>query len=227
MSLLGIVCGYIVASNLRERWTLQKPELAPSIPQSGQPALISESSISRFAARVVLLAGIVLMGIGWWPAFTGAPQFRLSLSELPNHFAHDAAKFAGRIGLPQRCFTAGFGTAGLYTYHHCPPCRIFLDGRLESSSKELFQRYESIRFKMRDGNPLWIEELRDENGELPVVLLDRTSAPRAIQNVARTPGWSTVYSDHLAVVFVENSVAERLNLAVVSAAKPDALPSQE
>jgi hypothetical protein len=227
MSLLGIVSGFIVASNFRERWALSKPEHVASISQPGPSAAIPESSISRFFARSVLLAGIALMSTGWWPAFTRAPQFRLSLSELPNHFAHDAAKFAGRTGLPQRCFTAGFGTAGLYTYHNCPPCRIFLDGRLESSSKELFQRYESIRFKMRDGNSLWIEELRDENGELPVVLLDRTSAPRAIQNVARTPGWSTVYSDHLAVVFVENAVAERLSLPVVSAAKPSALPVRE
>lgn len=224
LSLLGIAYGYILSANVKEYWDfrLRRREVNPAETGFGP----GESSVSRLAwgARVLIGSGVICVLTGWWAMLLGAPQLRLSFRELPNHFPHAAARFAGQDGMPVRCYASGIGPAALYVYHNGPERQIFLDGRLESASRDLYQRYEAILLKMRDGNQNWIHDLRQESAELPAILLYRASAPRAIENVARTPGWRAVYADHLAVVIVEDAVAERLHLPQVDISPK--MPSQ-
>ena len=65
---------------------------------------------------------------------------------------------------------------------------------------------------------VWQEILgRDASGAYPSILLDRRYHRREIAGLADTPGWRAVFADRKAVVFVEDELAQRLDL-------PPALP---
>ncbi len=66
---------------------------------------------------------------------------RFGLRERPWTFAHEAARFAGRVGLPDRALVFHLGQAGVYVNHNGPGHKVFMDGRLEVPSLSTFRSY--------------------------------------------------------------------------------------
>jgi hypothetical protein len=120
--------------------------------------------------------------------------------------------------MPDRAFASHFGVASLYSFYHGPERRVFIDGRLEVASPETFRAYLKTRFLMTRRDPVWQETFaRGADGHLPAVVLDLRYHQREIAGVLATPGWRAVYADRLAVVLIEEDLAERLELPSVLA----------
>jgi hypothetical protein len=65
-------------------------------------------------------------------------------------------------------------------------------------------------------DPKWAEMLRDDQGNLPAVLLDSRSSRLLIDGLLRTPGWRLVFADQAAAVFLSEQVAAASQLPAVS-----------
>lgn len=166
------------------------------------------------AVAVVLLVGLsVSVVTGEWAGLWGGGGRTFGFREQPHAYIHDAARFAGQPGFPERALVASYGQAGVYVFHNGPERRVFMDGRQEVATRRTRERYESILRRMARVDRSWEEGLRDENGEMPVVILDTRFVRPVIAGMLQTPGWRLVYADRAGVVFVEDPVAERLGLA--------------
>lgn len=179
--------------------------------------------LGRLAASPNVTAGALLVAWGlavvsgpWSYVADGGRKF--GLGEQPWWFGHEACKFAGREGLPKRAILGHVGLAGVYEFYHATDHRVFADPRLEVITKETFKNYIDITTMMMLGNRSWEPALRDQEGNLPVLVFDSRWSRRHIAGMMMTPGWRMVYADPSAAVFVELKVAEKLGLPAASPA---------
>ncbi len=165
-----------------------------------------KSVFVRFALNgflVVLLGSINLTVVtGSFLRATGEPR-QFGLGESPLVYAHRAALFAGRPGMPDRALAYDLIHGGVYTYHNWPRRKVFIDGRLEVPDRETFQTYVRVENMLIEGRPGWAELLR-RLGE-PLVLLGHATEFRAEATLLVQPGWRCVYFDAIASVFVSSS----------------------
>jgi hypothetical protein len=174
----------------------------------------------------VLAQLIVAVVSGFW-AEIGESNKAFGLGEAKNWFIHDAARFAGQNGFPRRAFVAHNGQASVYSYHNAPDRLVFMDPRLEVCSRTTFERFNEILAAMNQGNPGWQQMFLDNQGELPVVILDSRMSRGQINGMFATPGWRLVFADRTAAVFLPNSVADKLSLPLADPqplAYPDGRP---
>jgi hypothetical protein len=165
------------------------------------------------ASLVVLILSVVT---GLWNAL-GEQNKPFGIGELYGTFPHAACLFAGQRGFPDHAFVAHNGFASTYSYHNGPGGRVFMDGRLEVCSRHTFELFDQIRFLMLRGDRSW-EQLvpLDPAGRLPVVILDCKVSKPQIDGMLLTPGWRLVYADPIAAVFLEERLADKLSLPLVS-----------
>lgn len=197
-NIFALVGGVVLCANVQEGWMT----LSPS------------RRTQRFGAGVVtavLGLGILLVVTGVWGRTVGEGRI-FGLGERPNWYAHAAAKFAGNPEFPPRAFVAHMGQASVYTYHNGPDRKVFMDPRLEVNSQNTFRRFEDILERMSVGDRGWEAGLRDEQGRLPVVILDSRYSRPAINGLLNTPAWRMVFADPAAAVFIETGLADRLGL---------------
>ena len=213
-NIFALVGGVVLCANAQELW------------QSRSWALQTQRK-TRWAAGAVLCAAIGLVVSGVWGRTIGEGRI-FGLGERPNWYAHAAARFAGNSDFPGHAFVAHIGQAAVYTYHNGPDRKVFMDPRLEVATQATFKRYEDILNRMAALDETWYSALRDDQGRLPVVLLDSRYSRPAITGLLNTPAWRLVYADHAAAVFIETSLAERLQLPLADLTPllhPDAVPS--
>ncbi len=137
------------------------------------------------------------------------------LGEARWWFIHDAAKFVGQPGFPERAFVANNGQAAVLTYHNFPPQKVFMDARLEVCSRKTFEVFNMILDKMARGDASWQAVFEPQNDDdLPVVILDSRGpvSRAAINGLLNTPEWRLVFADHAAAVFLTKTRAARLSL---------------
>lgn len=197
-NIFALVGGVVLCANVQESWM----------------ALSPSRRTQRFGAGVmsaVLGLGILLVVTGVWGRTVGEGRV-FGLGERPNWYAHAAAKFAGNPAFPPRAFVAHMGQASVYTYHNGPDRKVFMDPRLEVNSQNTFRRFEDILERMSVGDRGWEVGLRDEQGRLPVVILDSRYSRPAINGLLSTPSWRMVFADPAAAVFIETELADRLGL---------------
>lgn len=170
--------------------------------------------------RLSLAAGATLAGLlvlvvtsVWDRLGEGNKPFRLG--EAENYFMHDAAKFAGQPGFPERAFVCNNGQAAVYIYHNCPERLVFMDGRLEVCTIDTFKQFNWIIGRMSDADPAWQAVFTLSNGSLPAVLLDSRTSLLPLVGMLHTPGWRMVYADAVAGVFLDDATADRLKLPAV------------
>src|SRR5262249_36297883 len=142
----------------------------------------------------VLAASILGVVTGFWNQIADKNK-PFGLGEARDWFIHDAAKFAGRDGFPQRAFVANNGQAAVYIYHNAPGRRVFLDGRLEVCSLQSWLVFNKTLMQMLEGNPEWQSTFQQHGGELPVVILDNRFSILQTAGLLETAGWRLVYSD--------------------------------
>ena len=135
------------------------------------------------------------------------------LGEHPNWFIHSACRFAAQEGFPNYAFVAHNGQAGVFIYHTAPYRKVFMDARLEVCSRKTFELYDQVLSSMAKADGRWTLAMqRDDEGRLPVVILDGLYSRQQIQGMLMTPGWRLVYSDPISAVFLEEGLAEKLSL---------------
>ncbi len=164
------------------------------------------------AGLTVLGAFIAAVLSGTWNGW-GDGNKPFGLGEADGWFAHGAAKFAGRSGMPERAFVANHGQAGVYIYHNAPGRLVFMDGRLEVSTQKTFELYEMICAQIAGRDRRWEAALRDAKGQLPAILLDSRFARPQIAGLLATPGWRMVFADPAGALFIEDRLAKKLALA--------------
>jgi hypothetical protein len=198
INLLGVAAGFVLMWNLGE-WAAELADLVSA--RWPRPA-----NVAGLAARATLAAGVGLWIIsivsGSFFRSTGE-QRRPGLGELPLAYAHDAARFAGRAGLPTRALVLDLRQAGVYLFHNGPEHQLFIDGRLEVPSRSTFETFVRVGRLLNEGRPGWAELLR-RMGD-PLVLLDHVEDLGAEATLLAEPGWRCVYFDALASVFVVRS----------------------
>ena len=162
---------------------------------------------------LVLAALIFTNFSGHWQRLSGGTRF--GLGEMPDWYAHAAARFAGQEGFPKRAFVAHLGQAAVYIFHNSPGRRVFMDGRLEVATTNTYRQYIRTKMAIQSGIKRWLEPLRDQEGNLPVVILDKNFLGPEIKGLRNTPGWTCVYADGTAAVFLEQKQADGLGLSAV------------
>ena len=187
------------------------------------------ASQSQFPKRMAMLTGTIVLGLivslltGFWTVW-GQEHKTFGLGEQEAWYPHDAVKFAGQTGLPRRAFLSHFGLAAVYEYHLGPAHRVFMDGRLEVVSRETYGLYQEILRRMSLGDPSWMAMIRDEAGNMPVIILGVRSQ-KEIRGLYGMPNWRPVFTDSAAIVFLEEDFAEKLNLPRLQILFPNA-PSE-
>ncbi|MCH7988737.1 MAG: hypothetical protein IID46_06230 [Planctomycetes bacterium] len=137
---------------------------------------------------------------------------KFGIDEKEDFYIHAAARFAGQPGFPERAFVAQFGQAAVYNFHNAPQHKVFLDGRLDVISHETEAEYYQILQAIAERNRVWEVILRDPQGNLPVIILDSRDSRPVINGLYVTPGWRIVFADATAAVFLDEDLADKLNL---------------
>lgn len=210
INLVGIVSG-VAACSAWGSVRIARLERAPMPAGSRDATARPADSAARWG--IVLAYGLLAAAAvtDTWGGRLGSRR-RFGFRELPGEAMHAAIRFAGLDGLPGKAFVAEFGQAGLFAYHHGPARQSFVDGRLEVVRRTTFERYLDALDRMARGDPSWQDLVRDEAGEVPVVVLERRNHLAQIVGVSLTPGWRMVYADSQGAVFCDVETAERIGL---------------
>ena len=189
----GLVAGFVIASNLGE-WTaavLAERPVVPACEQVGQ--------FARAAMSALTVVGIVG---GMTGAIAGAYGgfYRPSLREHPLVFAHAAARFAGRPGMPARALAFDLRQSSVYLFHNGPGRKVFMDPRLEVASRATFESYVRLEKAVKVAAPRWATAVRAMGD--PLVLLGHEKNGDATATLMAHPSWRCVYFDAVASVFL-------------------------
>lgn len=155
------------------------------------------------------------------PPFIYAPRW-FGLQETPYWYAHDAVRFLGRPGMPERVYASHLGHASLYIYEHGPQRKVFADPRLEVNTRETLARYQQIQQLLLAHDPAaerllltGVEPDAGEEAELPALLIGAISLLPIREPMFSHPRWRCVYADPVAGVFLSTQQADALGLPAV------------
>jgi hypothetical protein len=193
IGLFGLAAGFVLAWNLGE-WA---SELAAEFPATPSRAAAGLAARGVLAGLIGLMIATVVTG-GFFRATAESRHF--GLREAPLAYAHQAAEFAGRPGLPDRAIVFDLRQAGVYLFHNGPARKLFMDGRLEVPSRSTFDTYVALDQRLTQGQPGWTELVR-RMGD-PLILLDHQEHYGAEANLLIHPGWRCIDYDAVASVFV-------------------------
>ncbi len=197
INLFALVAGFVMAWNLGE-WAFEltsvREETAPV-----QWSLVLAGLIGQGGLAVVVGWWIVAIVSGGFFGTTGEVR-RFGLRESPLAYAHAAAKFAGRPGMPERALALDLRQAAVYLFHNGPDRKIFFDGRLEIPTRATFDTFVRLGALLNEGRAGWAEAVARLGN--PLILLDHVEDFGAEATLVTQPGWRCVYYDPVASVFV-------------------------
>lgn len=215
--LFSLISGMILCGNvsdwLRLSGSFRSATVATSETAVEGPGWLGKSMAGQGITTAIFLCLVGSVLSGHWARWGGEGKV-LGLGEQEAWYAHAASKFAGQPGMPHRAFISNMGQAAVYIFHNGPERKVFFDGRLEVNSKETFQFYEQIQQQMATGGANWAYILQDEQGQLPVIILDSRYSRDQIRGMGGNPGWRLVFADQAAAVFLDVQTADRLQLQV-------------
>lgn len=196
-SLLGLAAGHVLAANLGD-WAA---ELLGDDDASQRPRQFAPSAMAARAA----VAGLAILLIAATVSdrlfrATGDDRRAFGLSASPTAYAHDAARFASRPGLPGHALVYSLRQAGVYVFHNGPARKVFVDGRLEVPDRETFAAYVRLERMLSEGARGWQAALRGIGD--PLVLLDHERHAAAEATLLADPEWRCVWFDPVASVFL-------------------------
>ena len=203
-NIFALVSGFIACENLSDAVHSMQSSVVP------RNQLLDSRRTKWMSGLVIGLSIAVVTGV--WNQI-GENNKPFALGERPHLFIHNAAKFAGQPGFPERAFIAHNGQADVYVFHNGPQHKVFMDARLEVCTQQTFERYINILRLMSMGSTTWESEFRD--GELPVVILDSRTSRLAMNGMMNIPTWRLVFADRTAAVFLPVGLADKLQLPLV------------
>jgi hypothetical protein len=153
-------------------------------------------------------------------------QRKFGLGELPADSPHAEALFLGQPGMPERVFANDHTLAAAYIFHNGPERKVYVDGRLEVSTRECYARYLEItdRLVTHDAQAetmLLADVPPDAAGkrEMPAVMLQIDGFLGAIENLVDHPRWRPVFYGDAAIVFLYEPDAARRGVPAVDREK--------
>ncbi|HVX13116.1 MAG TPA: tetratricopeptide repeat protein [Pirellulales bacterium] len=212
LNVFALVAGIVLSRNLGD-WlgeVIDEGRVAPE----ASPALWT----GRGALAVLLAVWIAMIGTGQWNRWAnGSREF--GLGESPGTFPHDAARFAGGDGLPDRAIAFDLGLAALYVFHNGPAKKVYMDPRLEVPSLETFQNYVAIDDSLHGRSDMWRDALQRLDN--PLVLLDHSGHTMGEALLLTEGDWRCIHFDSQAAVFASrhNDVSAGLYPTVDLAAR--------
>jgi hypothetical protein len=154
----------------------------------------------------------VLVWVGSASFYSLAGEGRtIGWGEEPLWFPHEAAKFAGTKGMPDRFLSYHNGHASVFIYYNSPereggPGRtVYTDPRLEVAGPELFDRYQKLGKRIAHEESGWEAEL-DQIGR-PSILVDHQDNAQIGATLMASLHWKCVWFDPAVAVFVHDSYA--------------------
>jgi tetratricopeptide (TPR) repeat protein len=159
------------------------------------------------------LGAVALLGAWVWALasdryfpWAGEAQ-RLGLGEQPFAFAHDAARFAGRPGMPDRAFVSDIRQAAVYVFHNGPDGQPFMDPRLEFPRTETFARYLDVERWLQQQDPRGTRALHEMGDPLVLIFHAFRRNTASAAGLLADPDWRCVRFDAVASVFVPRAAA--------------------
>jgi tetratricopeptide (TPR) repeat protein len=193
VNLFGLVAGTVLAWNLAG-WLAA---LATAGPRARPPR------VPTWAMDALIVGAMTAWGYGivtdGYHRLAGE-DIHFGFRERPLMFAHQAAGFAGRPGLPPRALAFDLGQAGVYVYHNGPDRKVFMDGRLEVPSLSTFQSYLRIQDRLGRSDPRWDDDV-SRLGD-PLILIGHEGWSDIEGTILSHPRSRCVYFDEVASVFV-------------------------
>jgi tetratricopeptide (TPR) repeat protein len=159
--------------------------------------------LPRLATFGGLTALLVLVASGRFYAWAGEGR-TVGLGEEPLWFPHAAARFAGQPDMPERFLSYHDGYAAVYEYHNGPERKVFVDARLEVMGADLYERYLSLRERIKQDDPSWPREL--DSYERPAVYIGHSSDADLGAVIVANPDWKCVWFDPIGAMFVHRSL---------------------
>ena len=160
----------------------------------------------KLATLGVLTLAFAAVGSGRFYAWSAEGR-TIGLGEEPLWFPHEAVKFAGSHGMPDRLVGFHNGHPSLFEYYWGPGKKVYTDARLEVMGPELYQDYIDLQGKIAGGRPGsgWAEEL-DRMGR-PSVLIDTVDPNNGamVATLLSARRWRCVWFDPIAALFVHDS----------------------
>jgi len=200
------VAGSVTAWNFAE-WTAARHKLAAA----RDPARLVASGLKPRLATLIAVAVLLLWaGTGQFYAQTGEGR-TIGWGEEPLWYPHEAVKFAGSAGMPDRFLSYHNAHASVFEYYHSPerengPGRtVYTDPRLEIAGVELFDQYQTLGKKITDDQPGWEDEL-DRLGR-PSILVDHVDNAGIGASLLASRHWKCVWFDPIVAVFLHDSYA--------------------
>lgn len=166
------------------------------------------ASARGFAGRLATLGvlGLALAWVGSGLYFQHSGEGRtLALGEKPLWFPHQAVKFAGGPGMPDRFVCFHNGLAGLFVYYNSPKQTVYADARLEVVGPELYGAYRKIGEMIALDQGDWRAELRRQGHPGIVADLIQNGSENTVATLLADPGHVCVWFDAMAAVFVPRS----------------------
>jgi hypothetical protein len=168
----------------------------------GTGAAIGVDCAAGAVLASILWLAMIAAAAGWFsPVMWGL--FPMGLHERPLTFAHAAARFAARPGMPERALVLELAQASVYLFHNAPERKPFIDPRLEVPSRTTFETYVRLDQWMNLGHPGWSEVIGRMGN--PLILLDHAKSHGAEATLLIDPRWHCVYYDAVASVFLPRS----------------------
>lgn len=175
-------------------WAARNIAIAPIVTTPSAARAIRGRSRNRPDSNPALnaiLAALLLLLAGWWTLRAFAEP-RFDWSSYPVGAMH-AVESRGLLG--RRMFsTDAWGDYILYAYW--PRQRVFMDDRYDLYPPQVFHDM----FVLLNGSRDWHRVL--ERYRIEVVVWPATKS--SIDSLAHEPGWSLIYKDEIAVVYVRS-----------------------
>jgi hypothetical protein len=156
------------------------------------------------------LAVLIALLLGWLVAIPTDRFFAMTgelrhfgWGERPYWYAHDAARFAGRPGMPDRALVFDVGQTGVYLYHNGPERKLYMDSRLEVPTLETFREYIRVEQWLQQGDARWAEAVRRMGN--PLIMIAHEENADAVATLMADPRWRCVWFDPVATVFLSES----------------------
>ena len=169
--------------------------------RAGMPALVVRAAEGATLAAIALLAGAVVTN--QLSRFLGTErEFGLGIS--PARFPAQAVAFAEEVGISGRGFNC-LAMGGYLTWTRYPAAQVFVDGRLEAFPEAVFRQY----FNVMDDPKRWPELARLYAVDYVLLYHAWPNRLPLVTYLAAGHGWTLVYYDEIASIFLPEDEAHR------------------
>ena len=191
MNLFGLAGGVVLAWNLGS-WS-------QALRETGGTWRSGWAKAGPAVLIALLLGWLVAIPTDRFFAMTGELR-HFGWGERPYWYAHDAARFAGRPGMPDRALVFDVGQTGVYLYHNGPERKLYMDSRLEIPTLETFREYIRVEQWLQQGDARWAEAVRQMGN--PLIMIAHEENADAVATLMADPRWRCVWFDPVAAVFL-------------------------